>query len=62
VLKGYVDIDGDVDVADITAFIADLQVGIFQAEADCGCGGNVDFAGYPGAYRDFAKPIDLCNL
>ena len=47
VLKGDVDMDGDVDFADIPAFIAILQAGIFQAEADCDCNLVVDFADIP---------------
>ena len=47
VLKGDVDMDGDVDFDDIPAFIAVLQAGTFQAEADCDCSGGVDFADIP---------------
>ncbi len=47
VLKGDVDMDGDVDFADIPAFIAVLQNGVFQAEADCDCSTVVDFAAIP---------------
>ena len=46
-LKGDVDLDGDVDFADIGAFIAVLQSGVFQAEADCDCSTVVDFADIP---------------
>jgi len=47
VVKGDVDMDGDVDFADIPAFIAVLQSGVFQAEADCDCSTAVDFADIP---------------
>ncbi len=33
-----------IEFADIPAFIAVLQAGAFQAEADCDCSGAVDFA------------------
>ena len=46
-LKGDADLDGDVDFADIPAFIAILQSGIFQAEADCDCNLVVNFADIP---------------
>ncbi len=46
-LKGDVDLDGDVDFADIAPFIAVLQSGVFQAEADCDCSTVVDFADIP---------------
>ena len=46
-LKGDADLDGDVDFADIPAFIAILQSGIFQAEADCDCNLVVDFLDIP---------------
>ncbi len=46
-LKGDADLDGDVDFADIPAFIAVLQGGGFLAEADCDCSGAVDFADIP---------------
>ena len=46
-LKGDVDMDGDVDFSDIAPFIAVLQGGIFQAEADCDCSQMVDFADIP---------------
>ena len=39
--------DGDVDFADIPAFIAILQSGVFQAEADCDCNLVVNFADIP---------------
>ena len=47
VLKGDVDMDGDVDFDDIPPFIAVLQSGDFQAEADCDCNKVVDFADIP---------------
>ena len=47
VLKGDVDMDGDVDFADIPPFIAVLQSGVFQAEADCDCNTAVEFADIP---------------
>ena len=47
VLKGDVDMDGDVDFDDIPAFIAILQSGTFQAEADTDCSTVVDFADIP---------------
>ena len=47
VLKGDVDRDGDVDFADIPAFITVLQSGVFQAEADCDCNGEIEFADIP---------------
>ena len=46
-LKGDVDTDGDVDFDDIVPFIAVLQAGVFQAEADCDCNTVVDFADIP---------------
>ena len=46
-LKGDVDMDGDVDFDDIGPFIAALQAGVFQAEADCDCSTVVDFADIP---------------
>lgn len=46
-LLGDVDLDGDVDFADIPAFIAVLQSGDFQAEADCDESGVVDFSDIP---------------
>ena len=39
--------DGDVDFDDIGPFIAALQAGVFQAEADCDCSTVVDFADIP---------------
>ena len=39
--------DGDVDFADIPTFIAVLQSGVYQAEADCDCTTAVDFADIP---------------
>jgi len=47
VLKGDVDMDGDVDFDDIPAFIAVLQSGVFQAEVDCDCNTVVEFADIP---------------
>ena len=47
VFKGDVDMDGDVDFDDIPPFIAVLQSGVFQAEADCDCSTVVDFADIP---------------
>lgn len=47
VLKGDVDLDGDVDFDDIPAFISVLQSGMFQAEADADCGGTVGFEDIP---------------
>ena len=46
-LKGDVDMDGDIDFADIGPFIAALQSGVFQAEADVDCSTVVDFADIP---------------
>ena len=42
-LKGDVDLDGDIDFGDVGPFIAVLQAGDFQAEADCDCSTVVDF-------------------
>ena len=47
VLKGDVDMDGDVDFDDIAPFIAVLQAGAFQIEADCDCSTVVDFSDIP---------------
>jgi len=47
VLLGDVDLDGDVDFADIPAFIAVLQAGTFQVEADIDQSGMVSFADIP---------------
>ena len=47
VIKGDADMDGDVDFADIPAFIAILQSGDFVAEADADCDLDVDFADIP---------------
>ena len=47
VLKGDVDLDGDIGFGDIPAFIAVLQSGVFQAEADCDCSTVVDFGDIP---------------
>ena len=47
VITGDVDMDGDVDFADIPAFISVLQSGVFQVEADCDCSTVVDFADIP---------------
>jgi len=46
-LKGDVDLDGDVDFNDIVPFIAVLQAGVFQAQADCDCSTVVDFGDIP---------------
>lgn len=46
-LLGDVDVSGVVDFADIPAFIAVLQSGAYQEEADCDCSGGVDFADIP---------------
>ena len=43
VLKGDVDMDGDIDFLDIGPFVAVLGSGSFQAEADVDCSGFVDF-------------------
>ena len=42
-LKGDVDLSGIVDFGDIAPFIAVLQGGMFQREADCDCSTMVDF-------------------
>ena len=47
VLKGDVNLDGQVDFGDIFPFICVLQAGAFQAEADLNCDGVVDFADIP---------------
>ena len=47
VIKGDVNMSGDVDFADIAPFIAVLQGGMFQAEADCDCSTVVDFGDIP---------------
>jgi len=47
VLKGDVDMDGDIDFQDIPAFIAVLQSGVFQAEADVDCNTEVEFGDIP---------------
>ena len=47
VLKGDVNLSGMVDFSDIAPFIAVLQGGMFQAEADCDCSLEVDFADIP---------------
>ena len=47
VLKGDVDRDGFIDFADIPSFIAVLQSGVFQAEADCDCNTVIDFEDIP---------------
>ena len=39
--------DGDVDFADIPPFIAVLQAGTFQAEADTDCSSFIDFDDIP---------------
>ena len=46
-LKGDVNLSGMVDFSDIAPFIAVLQGGMFQAEADCDCSTVVDFADIP---------------
>ena len=43
ILLGDVDLSGVVDFLDISAFIAVLSSGTFQAEADCDQSGAVDF-------------------
>ena len=43
VLKGDLDLDGDVDFFDIQPFIDVLSTGGDQPEADCNCDGSVDF-------------------
>ena len=43
VLKGDVNMDGDIGFSDIGPFIAVLESGVFQAEADCDCSAVVDF-------------------
>ena len=47
VLKGDVDLDGDVDFGDIPSFVGALQAGVLQAEADCSCNGSVGFEDIP---------------
>lgn len=47
VLKGDVDMDGDVDFSDIPGFIGVLQSQGFQAEADCDCNLVVNFSDIP---------------
>lgn len=47
VILGDVDLDGFVAFADIPAFIAVLQAGTFQAEADCNEDGEVNFGDIP---------------
>ena len=46
-IKGDVDMSGVVDFDDIPAFIAVLQSGDFQAEADADCDMDVDFDDIP---------------
>ena len=46
-LLGDVNLSGVVDFLDIPAFIAVLQSGVFQAEADCDESGMVDFGDIP---------------
>ena len=46
-LKGDVNLSGMVDFSDIAPFIAVLQGGMFQAEADCDCSTVVDFSDIP---------------
>lgn len=43
VLKGDIDLNGEVNFLDINPFIAVLSGGGDQAEADCNCDGAVDF-------------------
>ena len=47
ILLGDVNLDGVVNFSDIPAFIALLQSGEFQAEADCNGSGDVDFSDIP---------------
>ena len=47
VLLGDVNLDSVIDFADIPAFIAVLQGGGFQAEADCDLSGTVEFSDIP---------------
>ena len=47
VLLGDVNLDSAVDFSDIPAFIAVLQSGEYQAEADCDENGLVSFADIP---------------
>jgi len=47
VLKGDVDMDGDVDFLDVGPFIAVLQAGSFQAEADTDCNGPTFYRATP---------------
>ena len=47
VLVGDVNQDGVIDFGDIPAFIAALQAGTFQDEADCNRDGVVDFSDIP---------------
>ena len=47
VLKGDVDMDGDIDFEDIGPLISVLQSGVFQAEADCDCNTVIEFADIP---------------
>ena len=47
VLKGDVNLDGQVDFSDIFPFVCVLQAGLFQAEADLNCDGVVNFADIP---------------
>ena len=46
-LKGDINLDGVVDFSDIPSFIAVLQSGVFQIEADTSCDKAVDFADIP---------------
>ena len=46
-LLGDVDLDGSVTFADIPSFIAVLQSGVSQPEADCNLDGDVDFGDIP---------------
>ena len=43
VIKGDVNMSGDVTFLDINPFILVLASNGFQAEADCDCDGDVDF-------------------
>ena len=47
VLKGDVDLSGEVNFSDIQPFIASLASGRFQLEADCDCNGTIDFSDIP---------------
>ena len=47
IVKGDVDLDGDVDFEDIPWFVAALLGATGQAEADCDCDGDIDFNDVP---------------